>query len=74
MADFPTRAKPNGDAADDNRTPRWVKVFEIIALVVFLLFIIMLLTRGSHGPGRHLRGEGRQTSSVALIVHAGRRS
>ena len=35
--------------------PRWVKVFGIIALVVVLLFVILLLTRGpgGHGPNRH---------------------
>ena len=33
-------------------TPRWAKVFGIIALVVILLFVILLFTRG-HGPGRH---------------------
>ncbi len=32
-------------------TPRWVKVFGIIAIVVVLLFVIMLLT--GYGPGRH---------------------
>jgi hypothetical protein len=37
-------------------TPRWVKVFGIIALVVVLLFVILLFTRGpgGHGPGRHI--------------------
>ncbi|HKP38893.1 MAG TPA: hypothetical protein VJT71_18690 [Pyrinomonadaceae bacterium] len=45
------------DTADDNAsTPRRVKVFGIIALVVILLFVILLLTR-SHGPGRHMRGD-----------------
>jgi hypothetical protein len=34
-------------------TPRWVKVFGIIALVVVLLFVILMFTRGpgGHGPG-----------------------
>lgn len=45
----PDRESPPG-------TPRWVKVFGIVALVLVLLFVLMLLTgRGSHGPGRHLR-------------------
>ena len=38
-------------------TPRWVKVFGIITLVVILLFLLLLATRGlggGHGPGRHL--------------------
>lgn len=34
-------------------TPGWVKVFGIIVLVVVLLFVILLLTRGPHGPRRH---------------------
>jgi hypothetical protein len=41
---------------DDTGTPRWVMVFGVIALVVVLLFVILLLTRGpgGHGPGRHM--------------------
>ena len=38
-------------------TPRWVKVFGVIALVLVLLVGIMLLTgggSGDHGPGRHI--------------------
>jgi len=36
-------------------TPRWVKVFGIIALVLVLLVVVVLATGrgGSHGPGRH---------------------
>ncbi len=35
-------------------TPRWVKVFGIIALVLVLLFGAHMLFGGSsHGPGRH---------------------
>jgi hypothetical protein len=39
-------------------TPRWVKVFGIIALVVVLVVVVLLLTRGSggHGPSRHASG------------------
>jgi hypothetical protein len=36
------------------RTPRWVKVFSIIAVVVVLLLVILLLVAGEHGPGRHV--------------------
>lgn len=42
---------------DDTGTPRWVKLFGVIALVVALLFVILLLTRGpggGHGPSRHM--------------------
>jgi hypothetical protein len=45
------------DTSDDTGTPRWVKVFGILALVVVLLFAVLLLARGpggrGHGPGRH---------------------
>ncbi len=37
-------------------TPRWVKVFGIIAIGVFLLIAIVVFTGvgGPHGPGRHI--------------------
>jgi len=43
------------DSGDDTRTPRWVKVFGVITLVVVLLFVILLFARGprGHGPRRH---------------------
>jgi hypothetical protein len=35
-------------------TPRWVKVFGIIALVLVALVVVMIVAgRGGHGPGRH---------------------
>jgi hypothetical protein len=34
-------------------TPRWVKVFGIIALVLVLLFVVALLTGVRHGPDLH---------------------
>ena len=35
-------------------TPRWVKVFAIIAIIVVLLVVVVLLVGGgSHGPGMH---------------------
>jgi hypothetical protein len=42
------------------RTPRWVKIAGIIALVVLLLGGILLLSGvgGDHGPGRHLPSGG----------------
>ena len=39
-------------------TPRWVKVFGIIALVLVVLVAVMLIAgRGGHGPGRHAHGD-----------------
>ena len=54
MADVPPYPNSNRDTGEDTGTPRWVKVFGIIALVVVLLFVILLLAGGGgHGPGRH---------------------
>lgn len=41
------------DPGSTTSTPRWLKVFGIIALVVILLVGILLLIGGEHGPGRH---------------------
>jgi hypothetical protein len=34
-------------------TPRWVKVFGVVALVLVLIVIVGLVT-GGHGPSRHM--------------------
>jgi hypothetical protein len=34
-------------------TPRWVKVFGIILIVVVLLVVARIFIGGEHGPGRH---------------------
>ena len=41
-------------------TPRWVKVFGIIGLVLVLLLVIITFTGigGKHGPGRHIPSGG----------------
>ena len=38
---------------DDEGTPRWVKVFGVIAAVAIVLLVILLVFGGGHGPGRH---------------------
>jgi hypothetical protein len=39
------------------RTPRWVKVFGIFALIVVVLVVVLLIAgRGGHGPSRHSSG------------------
>ena len=47
-------------------TPRWVKVFGIIVLVMVLLVIVVLVTGlgGEHGPGRHTTSGDSITSSI----------
>jgi hypothetical protein len=55
-------------------TPRWVKVFGIIAIVVVLLVVAMMFVGGGeHGPGRHTAsGEagGQVPSSSVMEDHA----
>jgi hypothetical protein len=58
--------------AQTNGTPRWVKVFGIVALIVIVLVVVMLVTgRGGHGPGRHtLFGDpGRPTAPSGVPDH-----
>lgn len=47
MADRPSDA----DTGADTRTPRWVKVFGILAIVAVLLFVALHLT--GHAPMGH---------------------
>jgi hypothetical protein len=55
-------------------TPRWVKVFGIIALVLVVLLVVMIIAgRGGHGPGRHTGGDipfaGAGGHDVAAVAH-----
>jgi hypothetical protein len=50
-------------------TPRWVKVFGVIAAVLVVVFIVLLLFGGGHGPGRH--GGGLDTGSESPASHTG---
>jgi uncharacterized membrane protein len=53
MADRSPYPDVDVDTGDDaGRTPRWVVVFGIVALVAVLLVVVLLLA-GGHGPGRH---------------------
>jgi hypothetical protein len=47
-------------------TPRWVKIFGIIVIVLVLLVGIMLFTgvAGPHGPGRHMPSVGAPPANV----------
>jgi len=55
-------------------TPRWVKVFGMIAGVVILLFIILLHTRGPHRPGRHMPGGPAGHTPSSSVTEGGVRS
>jgi hypothetical protein len=46
------------DPGSTTATPRWLKVFGIVALVVILLVGVLLLVGGEHGPGRHAPSDG----------------
>jgi hypothetical protein len=42
--------KPDREAT---ATPRWVKVFGLVAFALVVLLVILMLI-GGHGPGRHM--------------------
>ena len=75
MADLSSYPDPSDDtgAGSDHgsapSTPRWVKVFGIIALVLVLLVVIMLIS--GHGPGHHMSsaGLGALTPPFSVTVH-----
>ena len=56
-------------------TPRWVKVFGIIAIILVLLFVAMMFFGGEHGPGRHTSssdsgGQAPRSSVTVIEDHA----
>ena len=67
-------APQRGDGSElgaDTGTPRWVKVFAVVAAIVILLFVILMFTRGPggrHGPARHFGFAG--TEWFGLTVAA----
>jgi hypothetical protein len=45
------------DGTQPEGTPRWVKIFGIVAALALTLIVVLILTgRGGHGPGRHVSG------------------
>ena len=48
-----SQTPPEPGNGSTSGTPRWVKLFGIIALVLVVLFIISLLAGVRHGPGLH---------------------
>lgn len=53
------------------RTPRWVIISGIVALIVVLLIILVMATGigGEHGPGRHNpTGTSEHQSSVFVLA------
>ncbi len=72
MADLPPYREKGNDTGVGPGTPRWVKVFAIVVIVLALLAGIIVFTGvgGEHGPGRHLpsSGSGGQTPPSSVIV------
>jgi hypothetical protein len=51
-------------------TPRWVKIFALIAVTLVLLVLItMILVGGDHGPGRHRPPGGADNTPVTLVAY-----
>lgn len=57
---------PNAGAPAGHGTPRWVKVFGVIALVLLVMLLVALLSGGKHGPGRHFGDLGRQPAATRV--------
>jgi hypothetical protein len=61
MAEPPRDAEAGveSDRRSTTGTPRWVKVFGIVALALVVAFVVLQLAGvgGRHGPGRHLPGD-----------------
>jgi ABC-type transporter Mla subunit MlaD len=51
-------------------TPRWVKIFGLIALAVVVLAVVILVVGGGHGPSRHTSdAEGSHRGPPAGVAH-----
>jgi hypothetical protein len=61
--------EPGANLGPAAGTPRWVKVFGIIALVVILLIVVvMLVGGGSHGLNRHTSSGGADGAAAPAVV------
>lgn len=73
MVDLPPGPDTGGDAEvepDDGSpagTPRWVKVFGLVAVVVIVVLVVAMLAGGGrHGPGRHT--DGADEAPLARVI------
>ena len=58
MTESTRGAEGRDDGESPPATPRWVKLFGIVALaVVALVVVVIAVGGGNHGPGRHLGGD-----------------
>jgi len=49
----PGRSREPGRAGQYEPAPRWVKVLLVVGGLLVVGFLVMLLSGGGHGPGRH---------------------
>jgi hypothetical protein len=70
-----TSVRPDRAATSSTRprTPRWVIVTGIILLALLLMFVIMMLSGGNHGPGRHMSSGVTEYGVQALVREIGLR-
>lgn len=63
-----TRMNPGEESPP--RTPRWVKLFGIIVLLLILAFVIVKLigVGGDHGPGRHSSSDSTSHQAISSWV------
>lgn len=66
MADSTREPGLPTDADGTHVTPRWVKVFAAIAIVLVVMVVIMVLSGGNHGPGRHAGIDGTYAHSAGI--------
>jgi hypothetical protein len=55
---------------ESTSTPRWVKVFGVVTIVLILLFVVVVVAGigGHHGPSRHLRFGDARGGTLHLSV------
>lgn len=60
------------DPATPHRTPRWVKVFAIVGVILVVLLILVLkgVFGEGHGPGRHLGDRSRPAANIGAPADA----
>ena len=61
-ADSGDAGRVQADAPASQPRPRWVKVSLVAAAAVVVLFVVLQLVGGDHGPGRHLGGDSPSVS------------
>ena len=64
-------AMTNPSAPEDEATPRWVRIFAIVAGLLILLFVIIHVTGGGFGNATVSMGNGRTVARHPCSAHVG---